>query len=120
MQKARPIIASTAAKPSKEVLADPGKRWAWIQWQLKSSGRSFAQIARTEGVNKDTLSKAKFARYPRMERALSEAVGMTAGDLFPDRYDEHGLPRLYRGANSSAHKIAKAATSRNPQTRRAA
>jgi Ner family transcriptional regulator len=118
MPKAQP----QTLQPSPEVANDPKKRWAWIQWQLKSSGRSFALIARTEGVNKDTLSKAKNARYPRMERALSEAVGVEVHKLFPDRYDEHGLPStLYRGRKSTPHKIVKAAkVSRNIQTRAAA
>jgi Ner family transcriptional regulator len=108
-----------SSHPTPVVANDPEKRWAWIQWQLKSSGRSFAQIARAEGVNKDTLSKAKHARYPRMERALSEAVGVEVHKLFPDRYDEHGLPStLYRGRKSTPHKIVKVAKpSRNMQAR---
>jgi lambda repressor-like predicted transcriptional regulator len=112
---------TTGPQPAKEVAADPAKRWAWIQWQLKSNGRTFAAIAESEGVNKDTLSKAKNARYPRMERALSEAVGVAVHVLFPDRYDEHGMPTLlYRGRKHIPHKIAKAAQTRNVQKRKAA
>ncbi len=108
-------------KPSNEVLADPSIRWAWIQFQLKSNGRSFAALAREHNVCKETLTKVKTAHYPRMERVIAESVGMEATALFPERYDKHGLPNLYRGRKSNTVKNVKdGKKTRNTQARVAA
>ena len=108
-------------KPSAEVIADNSIRWAWIQFQLKSTGRSFAKLARDTGVVKETLTKVKTAHYPRMERVIADALGLTAQELFPERYDGHGLPKLYRGRKSNPVKNVKAGSAaRNTQTRKAA
>ena len=109
------------ATPSAEVLATPNVRWAWIQFQLKSSGRSFAGLAREHDVAKETLTKVKTASYPRMERVIAEALGLEATKLFPERYDKHGLPNLYKGRKSSPGKSLKATKEkRNIQARKAA
>jgi Ner family transcriptional regulator len=97
------------ATPSAEVLATPSVRWAWIQFQLKVTGRSFAELARQQNVAKETLTKVKTAHYPRMERVIADALGLDATKLFPERYDKHGLPNLYKGRKSIPGKSVKAA-----------
>jgi lambda repressor-like predicted transcriptional regulator len=103
--------ASKKALPEPKVLRDNGLRWAWIQFQLKSAGTSFAKVAKDAEVKAHTLLKVKTEHYPRMERVVAEALGLTAETLFLGRYDSHGLPaKRYRGRNVIPTKVGKSTT----------
>lgn len=107
--------------PSPEVLADTSIRWAWIQFQLKATGRSFAALAREHEMRKEALTCVKTQRYPRGERVIADALGLEVPKLFPERYDQHGLPSLYRGRKSKPEKNVKDnKKTRNTQARKAA
>lgn len=79
------------------LIRDPAKRRAWVKFQVQLQGRSMAQVAADAGVNRSCLYSAFFKPYPRMERAIAESVGLTAQQLFPERYDADGLPARRMG-----------------------
>ena len=109
---------------TKELLKDPMKRRAWVIYQVSIQGRSLAAVARAAGVKKQTLYRAFDLPYPRMEKVIADAVGLTPQILFPERYGADGLPNRRMGRpKKSAAKVAENSTrgtSRNVGKRRAA
>jgi Ner family transcriptional regulator len=79
-------------RPTRQLLRDPKKRWAWILYQCNLRGFSLASLASRHGVVRETLYQVRHKRYPRMERIIAEALGLTPKDLWPERYDDDGLP----------------------------
>jgi len=83
---------------TKALLHDPEKRWAWIRYQLNLQGITIRHIALCNGVKPQTVARARHQPYPKMEKALADALDLTPQELFPDRYGEDGLPaRLFPG-----------------------
>lgn len=80
---------------TRHLFRDPAKRRAWVVYQLRLQGRSLASVAREMGVNRSAPGHALRSPYPRMERAIAEAVGVPVHELFPERYDPSG-ERLIR------------------------
>lgn len=74
------------------LLNDSDKRWAWLKYQLCIQNITFREIALAAGVKSQTLSKVRHMPYPKMERVLAAALGLSAQELFPERYDADGLP----------------------------
>ncbi len=96
---------------TQRIFRDPVKRRAWIIYQLSLQGRSMASLARDLGVARGVPRHAFTHPYPRMERAIAEAVDVPVHLLFPDRYAPDGerLIRMGRPAKSST-KSAKNST----------
>jgi Ner family transcriptional regulator len=86
---------------TRKILKDPRKRRGWIIYQLTLQGRSLASVARDAGVKRQTLYQVFHIRYPRMEKILADVLGLTPQLIFPERYDENGLPLKERGGASS-------------------
>lgn len=88
---------------------DPTKRWEWIKYQLRIGGTSAAQLARQLGVHDRALRRTKNAPYPRVERAIATALGLTPVILWPDRWNIDGTPKRRRPnrAESRLKKRAK-------------
>ena len=86
--------------------SDPRARRAWVNYQLKLSGRSLADVARELGVARHAPSLALSRPYPRMERAIAHATGVAVHILFPERYSPNGQRsiRLGRPVKKSVHK----------------
>lgn len=107
-----------------KIITDPIKRRAWVIYQVSIQGRSLAAVAREAGVKKQTLYRAFDIPYPRMEKVIADAVGLTPQILFPERYDADGLPnrRMGRPKKSAAKKTENStrAKSRNVGKQRAA
>ena len=82
---------------TKRLLANPKKRRAWVIYQLLLKGQTLADIARGANVERQTLYHAFDRPYPRMERVLADAIGLTPQQLFAERYDADGLPTRRKG-----------------------
>lgn len=112
--------------PTKQLLKDPEKRRAWIIYQVNLQGRSLSDIARTAGVNRQTLYHVFLKPYPRMEAIIADALGLTPAQLWPERYDANGIPNRQRGRRrksptKAAHKQHTAPTkARNTRKREVA
>lgn len=76
--------------PTKKQLRDPALRRAWVNYALATRGLSLAEIARRLGVHRTCPGEALHKPYPKMERALADAVGMTVHELFPERFHSDG------------------------------
>lgn len=94
----------TRDSTTKRILANPKKRQAWVIYNLKLRGLSLAALARRAGVKKQCMQAAMSRPYPRMEKFIADALGLPPQQLFPERYDEDGLPNRSRGRRP--HKIS--------------
>lgn len=107
---------------TRKLIADPKKRVAWVLYQLKLQGKNLASLAREAGVKKQQTAKAMYAPYPRMEKVVADALGLAPKDLFPERYNEDGLPNRQLGrppVKSGVQNTTRAAR-RNVHARAAA
>lgn len=82
--------------PPPEIPSDPELRWEWIKFQLRAKGTSLAKVARQMNVSISAVLNVKRLPYPRMERAIAIALGMTPKELWPDRWDANGIPQRQR------------------------
>lgn len=87
---------------TRNILADPEKRHAWVMNALRLKGLTLADVARDGGVHRVALYHVWQKRYPRMQSLLAAALDMRPQDLFPERYDADGLP-LKWGAPDGKH-----------------
>jgi Ner family transcriptional regulator len=76
---------------------------SWVIYQFKLRRSTLSTVANNDGVSKQCVYQAFDHPYPRMEKLIAEALGLEPRDLWPDRYDEHGLPinRMGRPAKVS-------------------
>jgi Ner family transcriptional regulator len=63
---------------------------------LRKSGTSMAELGRENGLANTTLRNALDKSYPRAERIIAEAIGMTPADIWPSRY-----PKLERPSKAA-------------------
>ncbi len=80
-----------------EVPKKPAERRAWIKYQLALRGTSLARLARDRGLYRTAVQTALFRAYPKSERVISDAIGLTPAQLWPERYDDAGRPNRRRG-----------------------
>ena len=98
---------------TKQLIQDPIKRRAWVKYQIHMQGLTMAKVAAAAGVDRRTLYQVFQKPYPRMEKIVAEALGMTPQVLFPERYDADGLPNRMMGRpKKSATKTVKNNTGR--------
>jgi len=66
------------------------ERHSRIKYELDRRGLSLAEIARRVGVGLPAVSSVSLgrSRSARIEAHLAQALGMTAPQLFPERYPE--------------------------------
>jgi len=69
----------------------------WVRHQLKLKGYSLAGLAREVGLSRHAPKLALNKPYPRMERLIAGAIGVTPQEIWPDRYGPDGKPNRKRG-----------------------
>ncbi len=79
-----------ASEAEREIFRDPVKRRAWVQFQLKIRGLSFAEIARQQGVVPQAVSAALGSNSLSLEEAIASAVERPVRVLFPERFTSDG------------------------------
>lgn len=57
-----------------------------IIYALKKKGTSLAELSRKSGLNSRTLNNALERRYPKGERIIASAIGVTPETIWPSRY----------------------------------
>ena len=57
-----------------------------ILYALKKKGTTLAALSRQSGLNSRTLNNALDRRYPKGERIIAEALGVTPEIIWPSRY----------------------------------
>ena len=99
----------------KDVPQDANKRRAWIVVQLRARGLSLGSLSLRDGFSRNYFNQALYRPLFPAEVAIAEALGMTAAQLFPERFDRSGqrLHRVWsqstRAARRSNGKGAEAA-----------
>ena len=70
------------------------ERHAHIKCQLKLRGLSLAELASQIGVGASAVSSVSLgkSRSKRIEKHLAAALGKTAKELFPERYQDCAEP----------------------------
>lgn len=69
---------------------NPDQRRAWIHYQLRLRGLSMAEIARREGLARNTPKLALYQPYLRMERIIARAIDCTPQQVWPERFNADG------------------------------
>ncbi len=100
---------------TRQLFTDPAKRRAWVKYQIHMQGRTMSAVADEAGVKRQTLYQAFQRSYPRMEKIIADAVGLEPAVLWPERYDEHGLP-LYRMGRPKRARLNKCTSKRKPSS----
>ena len=101
-------------KNLQEIFSDHNRRRAWVVYRVSLKGLSLAHFARKAGVTRTCLYSAFRHPYPRMEKVIADAVGLTPQILFPERYNADGLPVARRGRPiNSAHDNTETKQNRN-------
>lgn len=83
-------------KPDNGIPKDPAVRWEWIKFQLRARDSSLSKLARKLGVERNALNNVKRSPYPRMEKAIAEALGYRPEQVWPERYTSDGTPNRQR------------------------
>lgn len=62
--------------------------WARIDiiYALHKKGITLANLSRQNGLNSRTLNNALERRYPKGERIIAEAIGVSPEEIWPSRY----------------------------------
>lgn len=77
-------------KPTEQVPKEPAVRRAWILYQLKIRGVTMRDIADEEGVSDRAVAAALLSPSSYLEKAIAAKLGMTACELFSDRFTACG------------------------------
>lgn len=75
-----------------DIPTNPTARWEWIKYQIRSRGLTLAELARRLGVELGTLASVKRHPYPRMERAIADALDLQPAAIWPERWNHDGTP----------------------------
>ncbi|WP_121573400.1 helix-turn-helix domain-containing protein [Brenneria alni] len=54
---------------------------------LKKRGTTLAALSRKSGLSSSTLRNALVRPYPKGEKIIAEAIGVSPSDIWPSRYD---------------------------------
>jgi lambda repressor-like predicted transcriptional regulator len=109
---------------AKKALSDPKTRRAAVKYHLDLMGLNMCDLAREYsegGVRRSTVYNAFDTGYPKMERFIAAKFGMTAREMFPERFNSDGSrkrkkcgpkPKKSKGkrtSNARGRKIKKRA-----------
>lgn len=97
-----------------KIPANPKFRAHWIVCYLHIAGSSMSAIAEEEGVSLPAVSRAVSIGNSHLEPVIAGKLGLTAAQLFPERYDAAGnrlgpTKRQYRSTAAKAGERSKQA-----------
>jgi Ner family transcriptional regulator len=72
--------------------SDPAQLRAWIRYQLALRGTNLQKLAEKRELSRNAVRAALVRHYPLAERIIAAALDMKPEQIWPDRYDEFGLP----------------------------
>ncbi len=67
---------------------NPTDRWAWIIYQLALRGQNLSDVARSLGVTRFAVYRARYEPRRRVEQAVAERLGLKPCQLWPERYPD--------------------------------
>ncbi|WP_119304998.1 helix-turn-helix domain-containing protein [Dongia deserti] len=99
-----------------DIPKEPAHRRAWVIYQLKLRGMTLRRLAFKIGVNPNAVQNALALPSSHIEREIAKALGVTAKQLFPERFGPNG-ERLHV---TKPPKRIRASSGRNVQVSGAA
>lgn len=79
-----------------------------IKAAVERKGETLRSLSLANDFHRDDCSVALRRRYPKAEQVISEFLGVPLNELWPDRYDDDGLPIRYVRADQRAVTPAQA------------
>ncbi len=70
---------------------------AFIIYQLRLKGLSLRRLSRQHKYSVSSAANALRLPWPKMERLIADALGVTPQSIWPTRYHEDGTPKSGRG-----------------------
>ncbi len=70
---------------------------AYIVYRLRLRGLSLRKLSREHGYCPSSASNALYFPWPKMERLIAHALGVTPQEIWPSRYNEDGTPNRSMG-----------------------
>jgi len=64
--------------------------------ELELRGWSLASLSREHGYSPTAAGRALRTTWPQMELLIAEALGVHPNVIWPDRYDNQGVPQKYK------------------------
>jgi Ner family transcriptional regulator len=82
------IFNSINYKDLKMINYEKGQDWhrADIRAELEKRGTSLRKLSREAGLSENTLRNALDRKWPKGEKIISEAIGVTPETIWPSRY----------------------------------
>lgn len=80
-----------------ETNISPGWTKAEIKAALEDEGWSCRQLSFSRGYTSNAVQTALHKPYPAVERIISDVIGVTPEEIWPDRYDIDGKPNRRMG-----------------------
>lgn len=76
---------------TRHVETNPVSRPFWVHYKLREIGSSVTAIAAEQGCSSQAVSMAlHFGNSASLEAAIAAKLGLTARQLFPERFDASG------------------------------
>ncbi|MGA3799145.1 helix-turn-helix domain-containing protein [Pseudomonas fluorescens] len=97
-----------------DIPLDLESRWEWIKFQLRLRGTNLAELARSHDLNERAIRNAKQRPYPRVERAIAEALGLKPAQLWPERWNADGSPLRQRPNRAETNSVSPKHTEKGP------
>ena len=63
-----------------------------IKAALEKKGLSLSELSRRHGYHPSAAGRALRVPWPALERVIADALSMEPATIWPDRYDERGIP----------------------------
>lgn len=72
----------------------------YIVYRLRERGQSTRRLSRQHGYEVSAASVAIQRRWPKLERLIAAAIGVTPQEIWPSRYNADGTPKFGRAARA--------------------
>lgn len=100
----------------KKPVSQPDWHPAYIVYQLRLKGLSLRRLSRLNGFAASSAEVVNRIPWPKMERLVAGALGVTPQEIWPSRYNEDGTPK----SGLHSRKRSTAARERNVEVKGAA
>lgn len=75
-----------------------------IKAALEKKGLNLTQLSRRCGYHPTAAGRALREPWPAVEQIIGEAIGLAPKDIWPDRYDDNGVPLKYQPRRNGHRK----------------
>ncbi|WP_184437123.1 helix-turn-helix domain-containing protein [Roseospira goensis] len=100
------IVLGMEQAPANNVIPkNPAERRAWVNYKLRARGWTLRALAKVAGVSHQALGAALLSPNVHLEPVIAEAIGLTAQELFPERWCAATGRRLTQVRSPARHRM---------------